>query len=102
LRAKFEKMTGTNQSEKLRTLVSVWQTSGQTQKEFAAANNINLHTFKYWLYKIRGEQAGVGSFIRLDHQMFPELCLRYPNGVELLVPAQTSPSLLRELVKIGG
>jgi len=84
----------------MRALVTVWQTSGQTQNEFAAANNVNLHTFKYWLYKIRGEQSGAGSFIRLDQVMLPELCLRYPNGVELLVPAQTPHTLLRELIKI--
>lgn len=86
----------------MRSFISVWQTSGQTQNDFAAANNVNLHTFKYWLYKIRVEQSGARSFIRLDQVMLPELCLRYPYGVELMIPAQTSPSLLMELVKIGG
>ena len=95
-------MSGQSHSEKMRSLVSVWQTSGQTQNEFAAANNVNLHTFKYWLYKICGEQSGAGNFINLGQVMLPELCLRYPNGVELMVPAQTSRALLRELVKIGG
>jgi hypothetical protein len=95
-------MSSQSHSEKMRALVSVWQTSGQTQNEFAAANHVNIHTFKYWLYKIRGERSDAGSFIRLDQVMLPELCLRYPNGVELMVPAQASPALLRELVKIGG
>lgn len=94
-------MTKTVQNEKMRTLVTAWQTSGQTQNEFSVTHNISIHTFKYWLYKFRQEQENAGSFIRLDKVMLPELCLRYPNGVELLVPAQTAPTLLRELIKIG-
>jgi hypothetical protein len=89
------------QSEKMRALVSAWQASGKTQNEFSIEHNLSLHTFKYWLYKIRQEQENAGSFIRLDKVMLPELCLRYPNGVELLVPAQTPHTLLRELIKIG-
>lgn len=86
----------------MRELVAEWQVSGQSQKAFAQEHNLNLHTFKYWVYKFRQQNGTSGDFIRLNHFTEKEICLRYPNGVELLVPEQTPASTLRELVKFAG
>ena len=42
-----------DRKEQMRELVDQWQVSGQSQKDFAAEHNLNLHTFKYWIYKFR-------------------------------------------------
>jgi hypothetical protein len=95
-------MSDTNRQEHMRELVAEWRSSGMSQKAFAKEHKLNLHTFKYWLYKFRQQNDGSGNFIRLDHITAKEICLRYPNGVELLVPAQTPASTLRELIKFAG
>ncbi len=83
-------------------LVSKWQASGQAQSVFTNEHEVSLHTFKYWLYKYRRENESPEGFIRLDEIRTPEICLRYPNGVELLAPSQTPVSVIGELIKIQG
>ncbi len=80
-------------------MVTARQSNGQTQSIFAQDKNVNLHTFKYWLYKFRQEYEQPKDFIQLDQVPSQNICLRYPNGVELLVPAQTPATTLRELIK---
>jgi len=95
-------MEKSDRQEQMLGLVKHWEASGQSQKDFAREHNLNLHTFKYWVYKFRRKHDEPAGFIRLDHFATKEICLRYPNGVELLVPAQTPASTLRELVKFAG
>ena len=95
-------MTDTKRQDLMRELVAQWQSSGQTQKAFALEHQLNLHTFKYWIYKLRQEHQSSRDFIRLDYAAANEICFRYPNGVELLVPFQTPASKLRELIQFGG
>jgi len=83
---KIQKMKNTDHRERMFDLVRKWQSSGQTQIEFAKKHEIGIHTLKYWIYKLR----------------IPEICLRYPNGIELLIPAQTPINFLKELLKIQG
>jgi len=86
--------------EKMFGLVKKWQSSGLTQIEFANQHDISLHTLKYWIYKLRKQNKNTDGFIRLEQITTPEICLRYPNGVELLIPAQTPINFLKELLKI--
>jgi len=86
--------------EKMLALVGEWKESGKTQLSFAQEHEINLHTFKYWIYKLRQEGTEPGGFIRIDQITAPELCLRYPNGVELLVPFGTPYSTIREFINL--
>ena len=82
------------------TLVAKWQVSGHSQLAFANDHKISVHTLKYWIYKYRKQNESSDGFIRLEQITTPEICLRYPNGVELLIPVQTPIEVLRELVKI--
>ena len=50
----------------MRELVNRWEASGQSQKDLVSANNLNLHTFKYWLYKFRRDDQPPEGFIHLD------------------------------------
>jgi transposase-like protein len=81
-------------------LVEQWKVSGKTQAEFARECQIGFSTFKYWLQKFRGKDQDQGSFIRLDQVASADIRVRYPNGVELLVPAHTPTTTLVGLVKL--
>lgn len=83
-------------------LVEQWKVSGKTQTEFAREQQIGLHTLKYWLQKFRGKDQDQGSFIRLDQVVSADIRVRYPNGVEMIVPAHTPAATLVSLVKLQG
>jgi hypothetical protein len=86
----------------MRELVNRWEASGQPQKKFAREYNLNLHTFKYWIYKFRRDDQSPEGFIRLGDIPASEINLRYPNGVELLVPTNTPAAVLIDLIRIAG
>jgi hypothetical protein len=83
------------------SIVTQWQNSGMTQIEFAKSNNITIHTLRYWLYKRKKKSAQNGSFIELKN-IFKgnDILLRYPNGVELHVPASISVQALKALISL--
>ncbi|MEB6548863.1 hypothetical protein MXL46_07065 [Heyndrickxia sporothermodurans] len=37
--------------------ISVYRSSGQTQSNWCAANDISIHHFKYWLKSIEGSNS---------------------------------------------
>jgi len=81
------------------SLPDLWRNSGMTQEEFARVNNLSVHKLRYWLYKRRGAMQGSDGFIELGVPAFGEgYLVRYPNGVELSVPAQTPVMVLKALV----
>lgn len=96
------KMDNTERKEQMREFVDQWQASGQSQKKFATENNLNLHTFKYWIYKFRQDDQSPEGFIRLDTIAASEITLRYPNGVELMLPISTPATVLIELIRFAG
>jgi len=93
-------MKETENREKMLSLVSEYETSGKTQTAFAEENKINVHTFKYWLYKSRQREDDNRGFIQLGPVAGHQICLRYPSGMELLVPAQTPFATLRQLINL--
>jgi len=86
---------------KMQQLIEAWQQSGKKQQVFAFENNINYHTFRYWVDKLK-KQKHTSEFIQIHHTDITEtnICLRYPNGIELLLPAQTSLNLLKGLLRL--
>lgn len=80
-------------------LVDQWQQSGMTQKEFAGQNNMSVVKLRYWVSKFRqGDQDT--SFIQLSGICHDNVHIRYPNGVELSLPNQTSTLVIKSLVNI--
>lgn len=91
--------TDRNKLEQMRSLVKAWRGSGTGQKAFCATQNINIHTFKYWVEKIdrieKHHQSEVKKvppthkskgFIPLKTPMFlaqNDLELRFPQGAVL-------------------
>jgi hypothetical protein len=86
------------QREKMQLLVSQWQESGISQSEFARRNGLPLHCFHYWISKLRKAEDNTAAFIPLTGITSAQICLHYPNGVELLLPPQTPLSMLNGLI----
>jgi len=82
------------------SLVEQWQQSGMSQVAFAKAHNIKLFTLRYWINKTRQQQNNSPGFIQLNEPAVADICLRYPNGVELLLPAHTPLSLIKGLINL--
>ncbi|HQI69626.1 MAG TPA: hypothetical protein PLT47_02680 [Bacteroidales bacterium] len=79
-------------------IVEQWQKSGISQAAFAQSQNLTLVKFRYWIQKHRQSQES-GSFIQLNG--FSSSCgisIRYPNGVELTIPAQTPLAVVKSLI----
>lgn len=48
------------------SLIDEWKASGVTRKSFCAEQDINLHTFSYWVTKRRRADQQSGSFAAVD------------------------------------
>jgi len=89
-----------NKEEKRQQMLSLaeqWQQSGKSQVAFARENNIKLFTLRYWIKK-RRQQEDTPAFIQLNEPAGAGIVLRYPNGVELLLPLHTPVRLLKGLI----
>ena len=84
-------------SSAMLSMVEQWQQSGMTQTEFAQGQNITLVKFRYWIRKYRETEQGP-AFIQLNSFMQQNINIKYPNGVELPLPAQTPAAILRSLI----
>jgi hypothetical protein len=87
-------------------LVESWRESDKTQIEFARDHNLTVSKFRYWVHKSRafGSDGASSGFIRIPGNGFSgsgvnnEIQLHYPNGVSLSLPADTSLSVLKNLI----
>jgi len=93
-------MSRTEKQEKMQLLVNQWQQSGLSPAEFARVNNIQLFKLRYWINKQQSNPGTESPFIQLDGFIPKGISLRYPNGVELTLPAQTPVNVLRSLIFI--
>lgn len=87
-------------------MISSWQQSGQSKKEFCAEHQIKAHTFQYWYQKYQAEQIpsqAESAFIRLSpaEELSPHYhyTISYPNGVRLQIGREVSST---ELLKLMG
>jgi hypothetical protein len=85
--------------EKMLEYVAQWQSSGLSQAAYANSKGINVHTLRYWIKKGQQESQPFDSFIRLGQTPVTEISLRYPNGVELYLPAHTPAKTILQLIK---
>jgi hypothetical protein len=92
-------MRNSQQKEKMLEHVTLWQSSGLSQAAYAKRENINLHTFRYWIKKDQQESQPFDGFLHLGQDPLADISLRYPNGVELYLPAQTSAKTILQLIK---
>jgi len=88
--------------EKTTMMVSLaerWPESGLTQARYAQANNLSVHTLKYWLYKRK--RAKTSSFLQVSDLSFgTDFVIRYPHGVELKISSTTPTAIIRALINL--
>lgn len=92
-------MTRKEKSAMKLELAKAWQKSGLSQVDFARVNNIKLETLRYWINKMRQASSEEPSFIPLSgFSSSYGISIRYPNGVELSLPWQTSTAMVKSLI----
>ena len=91
-------MTSTEKTESMYTLVRQWKASELSQAKFASQNKLTLVKFRYWIKKQK-EPAGIEpAFVQIKGFAQQSISLRYPNGVEFMLPIQTPVQLLNALI----
>jgi hypothetical protein len=91
-------MTRQDKRAMMLTLVEQWQQSGMSQAEFARVQNLTLVKFRYWIRRYKQQNDAVPGFIQLNGFTGGDISIRYPNGVELGLPAQTPVGVIRSLI----
>jgi hypothetical protein len=82
------------------SLVESWMASGLSQSEYARKHQVNLIKFRYWVNKHRSDTSDAAAFIELSGFPRQDICIRYPNGVEMVLSAQTPTVVLRSLINL--
>lgn len=82
------------------SLVDRWKASGMSQSDFARTHQVNLAKFRYWINTQRKGKSDTPAFIELNGFSHQDIRIRYPNGVELVLSAQTSVVVLKSLINI--
>lgn len=91
-------MTRQDKRSMMLTLVEQWQQSGLSQVEFARVQNLTLVKFRYWVHRYRQQDGTKPGFIQLSGFAGGDISIRYPNGVELALPAHTPVGVIRSLI----
>lgn len=79
-------------------LVEQWQQSGLSQGEFARIQNMTLVKLRYWIGRWRQSSNDTSGFIQLSGCSGQDISIRYPNGVELMLPARTPVGYIKSLI----
>jgi hypothetical protein len=95
-------MTSLEKRELMNQLVCQWKDSGLSQSKFAAQHNLTLVKFRYWIKKLKAPYGEEPGFIQLNGFTAQGISLRYPNGVELVLPTQTPVNVLNSLIHFEG
>jgi hypothetical protein len=86
--------------EKMFALIEAWQTSGLSQKDYLLQVGIKQAKFQYWLkqYREQSQSSPLGSFVEIQPSYSNPIIIRFPDGLEISLPAQTSVRTIKELI----
>lgn len=85
--------------------IQAWQRSGQTQRAFCQAHDLNLPRFGYWLRKFRQQRAVDTAPVRSGFVAVVEgvsatgLSLRLPSGLEVRGIGPDNVALVAQLIE---
>ena len=85
--------------------IDAWQSSGLSQVAYCRQHKLNSKTFSNWLRVYRSRQVASAApalipvEIKSSNSPSGSLCLRWPQGHTLELPADVSPQWLGELLK---
>jgi hypothetical protein len=93
-------MTIVEKRSRMVDVVMDWQVSGASQKEYSRLHDLKLSTLRYWVKKLRKPDDRQPAFIRVGGLGAQGIHIRYPHGVEVVLPAQAPAGLLRMLISL--
>jgi len=82
-------MTRTERTEQMLAHVAAQERSGTSRQVYCAEHGLTLHVLNYWCAK-RRKSSPLGGFAEVQVGTSTTLELHYPNGVRLLLPANTA------------
>ena len=91
-----------SKDQQMRDVVLEFRKSGLSRKVFCEQRGINLHTFVYWLGKLKQENAFPG-FITVQpgvEKTCPDIELEYPNGVKLRIAVAENLKMIHQLITV--
>jgi len=93
-------MQDQNKYDQMLQMFRQWQQSGKSQRKFAAENKLNYYTFRYWVEKF-GKKDDSPGFVQLNSRTNSKnsLCVRFPNGIEIYLPAGTPAKTILQLIR---
>ena len=93
-------MTLQERKSKLTAIVLDWQASGLSQVEYARTHDYKLTTLRYWISRHREALDNQPGFIQLSGAGTHGIHIRYPHGVELILPCIVPAGILKSLIHI--
>ncbi len=93
-------MTFQEKRTNMSALVERWQSSGLSQNNFAIQEGMSLVKLRYWIKKQKKAENTEPAFVQLKGFTSQGISIRYPNGVEMMLPAQIPASVIRSLIFI--
>jgi hypothetical protein len=93
-------MTLQDKRSMMLTMVEQWRQSGLSQAEFARVQNIKTVKLRYWIHKHRHNEFNGSGFIQLNGMASSGISIRYPNGVELVLPLEVPAGYIKMLINI--
>ena len=89
-------------SKKWDRIISSWEKSGLTQREFCHQNNLPLSTFHYWRRKHQTNTNQKTELIKVETKNIlsteSSFVLDFSGGVKLTVPSNYHPEHLKRLL----
>ncbi len=95
----------TQRKSQMFSLVDQWQNSNETKKSFCTRNQINIHTFNYWVKKYKDSNT-FSDFIEFkpSSASIPKsntltIKFSFAGNVEAEVPADIALNFMHQLVQ---
>ena len=87
---------------KMFALMASWESSGLTRQEFCKDHDIKLSNFSYWRTRYLRSQSSKKSehFVKIKPAVATSIELIYPNGVKIVLPANSDSATLSTLIRL--
>jgi hypothetical protein len=86
--------------EEMKAVISEWQNSGQSKKEFCRDRKIVYQTFHYWFKRLSGARSSGFSEVKIPvSNQIGSFELIFPSGARMTFQGEPSASWLRDLIK---
>lgn len=90
-----------NIETEMRTVITSWKASGQTQQAFCISQGIPFNRFYYWYRKLAGKKS-IKGFIQVKSQEEANVRMNiiYPSGVRIEMLSSPGVEDLLRLIKM--